>query len=46
MNSITQQPVNIGPIPRVVRLEDSGTTLALFVALACVVSVNCMRRKR
>ncbi len=42
----TQQPVNIGPIPRVVRLHDSGTTLALLIALVCVVAVNVMRRKR
>lgn len=42
---ITQTPTPIGPMPCTVKLDDTGTSLALLVALLCVVAVNVMRRK-
>lgn len=40
MTTITQEPVNIGPIPRCVKVMDSGDYWVIAASLAFCVLVN------
>lgn len=46
MSTITQQPTPIGPMPRVVRLDDSGEWTALIVVAVIAIFVLAMAIRR